>query len=114
MGNDKPKEYRPDLNDPDMPARGLTDEDLVKRATVFKPDMLAGKTLLITGAGSGMGKAAAVLASRLGANVATCGRDAAKLEKTRDIIRDATGRELFQHVQYPRFRCGRNLHRLGP
>jgi len=95
MGTDKPKEYRPDLNDPDMPARGLCDEDLVTRETIFKPDMLAGKTLLITGAGSGMGKAAAVLASRLGANVATCGRDAAKLEKTRDIIRSATGRDLF-------------------
>ena len=40
---------------------------------------LQGKIAVITGAGSGMGKAMAFLAARLGANVAICGRTVEKL-----------------------------------
>lgn len=91
----EPKIFRPDLNDPTRPKRGLTDADLAVRDTVYRSDMLAGQTLLITGGGSGMGKAAAFLAARLGANVAICGRDEDKLLRARDVILEATGVEIF-------------------
>ena len=63
--------------------------------SAFRPDLLAGKRLLITGGGSGMGKAIAVLAARLGAEVAICGRDSAKLEHVRDLIQEVTGRDIM-------------------
>ena len=53
----------------------------------------AGKTVLISGATSGIGlESAAVLAS-LGANVILIGRDAARLEKARAIVRTRSGVE---------------------
>lgn len=91
------KIFRPDLNDPTRPKRGITEADLATRDTVYRSDMLAGKTLLITGGGSGMGKATAFLAARLGANVAICGRNEDKLLRTQEIIREATGVEI--HTQ---------------
>ncbi|WP_136162160.1 SDR family oxidoreductase [Sphingomonas flavalba] len=91
----EPKIFRPDLNDPTRPRRGLTDDALSTRETVYRPDLLAGHTMLISGGGSGMGKAAAFLAARLGANVAICGRNEDKLHKTRDAILAATGIEIF-------------------
>ncbi len=90
-----PKIFRPDLNDPTRPKRGLTEQDLATKDTVYRPDLLAGQTILITGGGSGMGKAAAFLAARLGANVAICGRNVEKLENTRDVIAKETGVEIF-------------------
>jgi citronellol/citronellal dehydrogenase len=86
---------RPDPNDPSRPKRGLDDEILATRDTVFRADLLAGHTLLISGGGSGMGKAAAFLAARLVANVAICGRDPEKLAKTRQAILTATGKGVF-------------------
>ena len=86
---------RPDPNDPSRPKRGISDEDLVNRSTIFRPDLLAGHTLLISGGGSGMGKASALLAARLGAKVAICGRTQEKLERTRDLIFGQTGQEVF-------------------
>ncbi|HET8612947.1 MAG TPA: SDR family oxidoreductase [Sphingomonas sp.] len=47
--------------------------------------------MLITGGGSGMGKAAAFLAARLGARVAICGRNAEKLSTAAREIEAATG-----------------------
>ena len=68
---------------------------LVQQTSVFRDDLLAGHTILITGAGSGMGKASAYLAARLGANVAICGRDMEKLEGTAALIRESTGSEIL-------------------
>ncbi|MEX6723912.1 SDR family oxidoreductase [Parapedomonas caeni] len=90
-----PKAMRPDPNDPTRPRRGLTEQDLAMRPTVFRDDLLAGHTLLISGGGSGVGKAAAFLAARLGANVAICGRNQDKLDRTQADIHAATGREIF-------------------
>lgn len=90
-----PKDERPDPNDPNRQQRGLSEELLGIRDTVFRPDLLEGKTLAISGGGSGMGKATAMLAARLGANVAICGRTQAKLERTAELIKDATGRDIF-------------------
>lgn len=90
----KPKVFRPDLDDPNRPRRGLTDEDLAEMQSIFRQDLLAGKTLLISGGGSGMGKATAHLAASLGANVAICGRNEEKLDSAREVIAKATGVEI--------------------
>ncbi|WP_231626273.1 SDR family oxidoreductase [Novosphingobium sp. AAP83] len=73
----------------------MDDETLVQQTSIFRDDLLAGHTILITGAGSGMGKASAYLAARLGANVAICGRDMEKLEGTAALIRESTGSEIL-------------------
>lgn len=51
-----------------------------------QPNMLAEKTLLITGAGDGIGKAAALSFARHGAEVLLLGRTEAKLEAVYDTI----------------------------
>lgn len=86
---------RPDVNDPTRPKRGFTNADLAERPTVYRPDLLRGKTILITGGSSGMGKATAFLAARLGANVAICGRTPEKLDIASAAIEEATGAEVF-------------------
>lgn len=50
------------------------------------PDLLAGRTLLITGAGDGLGRAAALACARHGATVILLGRSQKKLETVYDII----------------------------
>ncbi len=70
---------------------GLTDAELALRPTVFRDRLLEGQTLLVSGGGSGMGKAIAFLAARLGANVAICGRKPEKLEAAAGAIEAATG-----------------------
>lgn len=91
----KPRSFRPEPGDPGRPQRGLTDEALSQQTTIFREDLLEDHTILISGAGSGMGKAAAFLAARLGANVAICGRDGEKLESVAALIKEHTGREIL-------------------
>jgi NAD(P)-dependent dehydrogenase (short-subunit alcohol dehydrogenase family) len=50
------------------------------------PDLLAGRAILITGAGSGFGRALALECARCGATVILCGRNGAKLERVYDEI----------------------------
>jgi NAD(P)-dependent dehydrogenase (short-subunit alcohol dehydrogenase family) len=52
---------------------------------------LAGATALVTGATSGIGRAAAVLLARRGAHVLVSGRDAARGEAVVTDIRSAGG-----------------------
>src|SRR5687768_7858074 len=47
------------------------------------PFSLEGGRILVTGASSGLGRATALLAGRMGARVILNGRDAARLEETR-------------------------------
>ncbi|MBP6012714.1 MAG: SDR family oxidoreductase [Alphaproteobacteria bacterium] len=61
------------------PRFGFSDEELKSLPTVYRPDLFAGKTVVVSGAGSGFGKAIACLFARLGANVAICGRNEEKL-----------------------------------
>lgn len=49
---------------------------------MFNPMSLEGKKVLVTGASSGIGRACAVYASRLGAKVVVTGRRAGELERT--------------------------------
>jgi NAD(P)-dependent dehydrogenase (short-subunit alcohol dehydrogenase family) len=58
----------------------------------FRPDLLAGKTAIVTGGGSGLGRSMAVRMGGLGAAVAVLGRRPAPLEETVKTIREAGGR----------------------
>ena len=62
-----------------QPSYGFTDDELSTIPTVYRPDLFTGQTIIVSGAGSGLGKAIAFLFARLGANLAICGRDAEKL-----------------------------------
>jgi citronellol/citronellal dehydrogenase len=76
----------------DRPRFGFTNEELASRSTVYRDDLLKDQTLIITGGGTGMGKAMAFLAARLGANVVLLGRTAEKLEAAQDAIERLVGR----------------------
>ncbi|MDR2155603.1 MAG: SDR family oxidoreductase [Burkholderiaceae bacterium] len=54
--------------------------------SVFRPGLFAGKTVLITGGGSGIGRCTAHELASLGARLALVGRGAAKLETVRAEI----------------------------
>ncbi len=55
---------------------------------------LTGKVAVVTGAGTGIGRATAILLARRGADVAICGRRAEKLEEACERIRE-TGRRAL-------------------
>jgi citronellol/citronellal dehydrogenase len=61
---------------------GLTEHDLATRELPFRSNLFAGKTVLVSGGGSGLGRAMAWMYGRLGARVAVCGRKPEKLEAT--------------------------------
>lgn len=50
--------------------------------TVYNPMDLAGRRILVTGASSGIGRATAIVLSRLRAEVICCGRDPTRLDET--------------------------------
>lgn len=58
----------------------------------FRPDLLAGKTTLITGGGTGLGRSMALRLAALGARVAVVGRRPEPLQEVADRIRAAGGR----------------------
>lgn len=107
------------MND-EHPQYGLTYEELATYPVVFRGDLLAGKVALISGGGSGLGRAMAFLFCRLGANVMICSRDKEKLQSTsaaikrllgRDVpwqamtIRDPEQVEAFMSAAWERFGC---------
>ncbi|MCM2337245.1 SDR family oxidoreductase [Hydrogenophaga pseudoflava] len=66
---------------------GFDDEALAARPTVYQPRLFAGQVAIVSGAGSGIGKAIAFLYARLGARLVICGRDPAKLESCAEWLR---------------------------
>ena len=74
---------------------GLTNAQLATMPTVYRDDLLAGKVMLVSGGSSGIGKATAFLAARLGAEVVICGRTNDKLDLVRDAIASVTGRQIM-------------------
>lgn len=59
----------------------ISNKDLATHATVFRDNLLAGQRILVSGGGSGIGRATAWLLARLGAEVIVSGRKAEKLEQ---------------------------------
>jgi NAD(P)-dependent dehydrogenase (short-subunit alcohol dehydrogenase family) len=57
----------------------------------FRPDLLRGKTTIITGGGTGLGRSMALRMAGLGARVAILGRRPSPLDETVKAIRDAGG-----------------------
>ena len=54
--------------------------------TVFNPFSLAGKTVLVTGASSGIGRETAIACSRMGADVVITGRSIERLHETAEML----------------------------
>jgi citronellol/citronellal dehydrogenase len=73
---------------------GFTDEQLATHPTVFRDGLLDGKVFLVSGGGSGMGRAMTYLLARLGANVMICGRRSERLDETAEGIRKHVGRDI--------------------
>ncbi|MHA1538150.1 MAG: SDR family oxidoreductase [Alphaproteobacteria bacterium] len=60
----------------------MSADELKSAPTVFRDGLLDGQVALVSGAGSGLGKAIAYLFARLGADLVICGRDEEKLART--------------------------------
>lgn len=73
---------------------GFSDEELAKQPLVFRDDLLAGQVALISGGGSGMGRAMAYVFARLGADVMICGRREEKLQETAAGIAKHVGKDI--------------------
>ena len=59
--------------------------------SVFRPGLFAGQTIVVTGAGSGIGRCTAHELAALGAHVVLVGRTVAKLETVEAEIREDGG-----------------------
>lgn len=59
--------------------------------SIFRPDLFAGQTIVVTGGGSGIGRATAHELASLGAHVVVAGRTWEKLEAVQQEIADAGG-----------------------
>jgi citronellol/citronellal dehydrogenase len=71
-------------------------DELARLPLSFAPDLLRGRVVCVSGGGSGIGRATAWLAARLGATVMICGRSAEKLEGVVEAMR---ARGLDAHAE---------------
>lgn len=73
----------------------MTDDELAAWPLSFRDDALAGQVCVVSGGGSGMGRAIAYVLTRLGAQVVICGRRAEKLEETAAGIKRHFGKTIM-------------------
>jgi len=59
---------------------------------LFAPDLLAGQVAIVTGGGSGLGRASALELAACGAQVVVCGRRTEPLEETAALCEGGRGR----------------------
>ena len=72
----------------------MSDEALAAAPTVFRDDLLRDKVVLISGGGSGLGRAMAFLVGRLGAKVMICGRREEKLASAAEAVQRLVGADV--------------------
>lgn len=77
---------------------GFSDDDLRTQKTAFAPQLFKGSTVVVSGAGSGLGKAIATIFARLGANLAICGRNPEKLNAAADFFKEFGGEVLAMPI----------------
>jgi citronellol/citronellal dehydrogenase len=65
------------------------------RKTAFRDDLLKGQVAIVSGGGSGLGRALAIEMSKLGARIAICGRRAEPLEETARLVAEAGGEPVL-------------------
>jgi citronellol/citronellal dehydrogenase len=66
---------------------GLDEATLAAQPRVFERGLFDGQVVMVSGAGSGIGKAIAFLYARLGSRLVICGRDRAKLDACEPWLR---------------------------
>ena len=79
-----------------MPTIPQPARDPLTSPLTFRDGLLKDQVVLVSGAGSGIGKAIAIQCARLGAKVAICGRKAEKLEATAELIRGLGGEVMVR------------------
>jgi len=89
----------PKTNDTGISERwDLNDEELAKYPTVYRDDCLAGKTVLVSGGGTGIGRGISYLAARCGANVIICSRNQEKLDNTIVGIKKYLNKDIHSYT----------------
>lgn len=73
---------------------GLGVEDLASLPLSFRDGTFAGKTVVVSGAGRGIGLAIAFQFARLGANLAILGRDEQRIQVAAEMLRSAGAKVL--------------------
>ena len=66
---------------------------------MLRDDALKGKTIVVTGGGSGLGKAMTTYFLELGANVVITSRNLEKLQTVKEELEAATGTEYADHLR---------------
>jgi citronellol/citronellal dehydrogenase len=78
------------------PQFGRSDDELAAMPLTFRDGLFDGQVALVSGGGRGIGKAIAYQLARLGAKVALCGRDEARLNTTAEKLR-VLGADVMAH-----------------
>lgn len=86
------------MTDSSEPVFGFTEDRIRQEPTVYAPDLFRGKVAVISGAGSGLGRAIAALYARLGADIAICGRNPEKLASAAEFLRSFGGRVMTREL----------------
>ncbi len=77
---------------------GLSDKQIAAYPTVYRDDLLAGKTVFVAEAGGAIGRAIAFLCARLGAELMIGGPEQDKLDATAQSIKHYLGRDIHTAV----------------